>query len=161
MDKSLRLWDLENSRQLRTFEGHTGEVRRVTFSSDGQRALSCSFDLTMRLWAVDSGRELKRFDGQPYYIESVAFSASGRYALTSEGYTPSTDSAVTGDRGIRIWDLETGKLQYRRGGVPDKVLQTVFSPDHRYALSACDDKIVRLWELPRLPDSGIRQGRTD
>ena len=161
MDKSLRLWDLENSRQLRTFEGHTGEVRRVSFSPDGQRAMSCSFDMTMRLWAVDSGRELKWFDGQPYYIESVAFSAGGRYALTSEGYTSSIDPAVTGDRGIRLWDLETGKLQYRRGGVPDKVLHTVFSPDGRYALSACDDKIVRLWELPRLPDSGNRQGSTD
>jgi WD40 repeat protein/serine/threonine protein kinase len=161
MDKTLRLWNLEDGQQLRAFEGHTGEVRRVTFSPDGRRALSCSFDLTMRLWEVDSGRELKRFDGQPYYIESVAFASGGRYALTSEGYTTSTDPAVTGDRGIRLWDLETGKLQYRRGGVPDKVLQTVFSPDCRYALSACDDKIVRLWDLPRLPDSGSRQECTD
>jgi WD40 repeat protein len=161
MDRTLRLWDLEAGRQLRAFEGHTGEVRRVAFSPDGRRALSCAFDLTLRLWEVDSGRELKKFDGRPYYVESVAFTAGGRYALTSEGYTTSTDPAVTGDRGIRLWDLETGKLQYRRGGAPDKVLHTVISPDGRYALSACDDKVLRLWELPRLPDSGQHRGRTD
>jgi WD40 repeat protein len=107
--------------------------------------------MTMRLCDVESGLQLRRFDGQPYYVESVDFCPDGHYALTSEGLTSSTDPAVTGDRGIRLWDLETGQLVYRRGGVPDKVLHTVFAPDGRHALSACDDKIVRLWDLPRLP----------
>jgi serine/threonine protein kinase len=151
MDKTLRLWDLKTAAQLCMFEGHTGEVRRVAFSADGRRALSCAFDMTMRLWDVESGRQLRLFDGKPYYVESVAFCPDGRYALTSEGFTASTGRAVRGDRGIRLWDLETGRLLYRRGGVPDKVLHTVISPDGRYALSACDDKIVRLWDLPRLP----------
>jgi WD40 repeat protein/serine/threonine protein kinase len=156
MDKTLRLWDPETGKQLRLLEGHTGEVRRVAFSADGRRALSCSFDMTLRLWEVESGRELKRFDGQPYFVESVAFSPGGRFVLTSEGHLDSNDPALTRDRGIRLWDLEADKLFFRRGGSPDKVLQTVFSPDGRYALSACDDRFVRLWKLPELPDSGSR-----
>jgi WD40 repeat protein len=69
---------------------------------------------------------------------------------------PGDDQGLTSDRGIRLWDLETGRQIYRRGGVPNKVLHTVLSPDGRYALSACEDKFIRLWELPSLPGKGSR-----
>jgi WD40 repeat protein/serine/threonine protein kinase len=153
-DRTIRLWDLVGRKELRVLAGHTDEVRRVAFSPDGQRALSCGFDMKMRLWDLKTGHQIREYDGQPYYVESIDFSRSGRYALTSEGMVPNNDPIASRDRGIRLWDLETGKQIYRRSDVPDKVLHTIFSPDNRYALSACDDKIVRLWELPPLPDAG-------
>jgi WD40 repeat protein len=155
-DRTVRLWDLGTGKEVRQFGGHEHEVRRVTFSPDGRRALSGGFDMTMRLWDVETGKELRRFDGRPYFVESVNFFPGGRYGLTSEGLVESNDPLVTGDRGIRVWDLETGVQVFRRGGVPDKVLHTVLSPDGRYALSACDDKIVRLWELPPMPGGAGR-----
>jgi WD40 repeat protein/serine/threonine protein kinase len=155
-DKTIRLWDLQTGKPLRILTGHTDEVRRVAFSPDGRRALSCSFDMTLRLWDLETGKEIRRYDGRPYYVESVNFSNDGRYALTSEGAVPSNDPIASRDRGIRLWDLETGKQIYRRSEVPDKVLHTIFSPDNRYALSGCDDRIVRLWELPPLPGGGNR-----
>jgi WD40 repeat protein len=112
--------------------------------------------MTMRLWDVKTGKELRQFDGQPYYVESVAFSPDGRYGLSSEGPVQGNNAEAARSRGIRLWDLETGRQVFRRSDVPDKVLHTVISPDGRYALSACDDRIVRLWTLPPLPGNENR-----
>jgi WD40 repeat protein len=57
-DKTLYLWDLENWREIRRFEGHTEQVQRVVFSADGRHALSGG-DKTARLWDVETGTQLK------------------------------------------------------------------------------------------------------
>jgi WD40 repeat protein len=49
-DRVIRLWDLENGRELHRYEGHSREVHSVAFSPDGHRILSGSADGTMRLW---------------------------------------------------------------------------------------------------------------
>ena len=51
-DATLRLWDVETGKVVRSFDGHTDVVRSVAFSPDGRRALSGSRDMTMRLWRL-------------------------------------------------------------------------------------------------------------
>jgi WD40 repeat protein len=48
----IQLWDLKSGKELRRFEGHRSTVVGVTFSPDGQYALSGSFDQTLRLWRL-------------------------------------------------------------------------------------------------------------
>ena len=62
-DKTLRLWEVESGKCLRTFEGHTGNVNSVCLSADGRYALSGSEDKTLRLWEVESGKCLRTFEG--------------------------------------------------------------------------------------------------
>ena len=50
---TLRLWDLETGRCLRTFEGHTNAVNSVAVTPDGNYILSGSEDGTLRLWYLD------------------------------------------------------------------------------------------------------------
>jgi WD40 repeat protein len=45
-DRTLKVWDLENGRALRTLEGHSNKVQGVAVSADGRRAVSsvaCNF----------------------------------------------------------------------------------------------------------------------
>jgi WD40 repeat protein len=57
-DKTLRLWDAGNGRQLAVFNGHENVVNSVAFSLEGSRVLSGSADKTLRLWDTESGLPL-------------------------------------------------------------------------------------------------------
>jgi WD40 repeat protein len=49
-DKTLKLWDLDSGRELRTLQGHSDSVTAVAVAPDGRRALSASQDKTLKLW---------------------------------------------------------------------------------------------------------------
>ncbi|MCP3136507.1 WD40 repeat domain-containing protein [Pyxidicoccus xibeiensis] len=48
-----------HSRKVRPERAHRGSVRRLTFSRDGAKLLSHSWDGTLRTWACGSGRQLE------------------------------------------------------------------------------------------------------
>jgi WD40 repeat protein/serine/threonine protein kinase len=89
----VRLWSAESGNEIRSFQGHTGQVRCVTFSVDGQHALSGSEDRTVRLWDLDSGREVSHCEGHQDAVSCVSFVG--------------TQEAVSGslDRTVRHWRL--------------------------------------------------------
>jgi Sec-independent protein secretion pathway component TatC len=60
-DKTLKVWDLETGRELRTLSGHSGEVWGVAVSGDGRRAVSASSDRTLRVWDLETGAEVATF----------------------------------------------------------------------------------------------------
>src|SRR5208283_4517673 len=74
MDHTLKLWEVESGRCLRTFEGHTGRVYSVCLSADGRYALSGSEHKTLKLWEVESGRCLRTFEGHTDPVNSVCLS---------------------------------------------------------------------------------------
>ncbi len=77
-----------------TFEGYTGYVHSVAFSSDGGLLASGSADRTIKLWEVATGREVRTLTGHTDTVLSVAFSPDGRL-LASGSY----------DKTIKLWDI--------------------------------------------------------
>jgi len=51
-DGTVRLWDVGSRRELRAFQGHTGEVKSVVFAGDGRFAASGGADQTVRWWKL-------------------------------------------------------------------------------------------------------------
>jgi WD40 repeat protein len=57
-DNTLKLWDLDSGRELRTFTGHSNSVLEVAIHPDGLRAISGSVDKTLKLWNLATGEVL-------------------------------------------------------------------------------------------------------
>jgi WD40 repeat protein len=135
-DETVRWWDVESGRCLRTLEGHTGVVNTLALSADGRHALSGSSDETVRWWDVESGCCLRTLEGHTYRVTAVALSADGRHALSGSqnGY-------------LRWWDLESGRCLRVLEVNTHQVTTVALSADGRHALSGSSDKTVRWWDL--------------
>ena len=53
-DNTLKVWDLESGRALRTLEGHSACVSGVAVTPDGKRAVSASEDKTLKVWDLET-----------------------------------------------------------------------------------------------------------
>ena len=90
-DKTVLVWHLtrgegkEYGAPRRALKGHSHFVQDVVISSDGQFALSGSWDGTLRLWDLNTGTTTRRFIGHTKDVLSVAFSVDNRQVNIFEG----------------------------------------------------------------------------
>ena len=56
--------------QIRTFIGHTGDIRSLAVSKDGKRILSGGMDHNVILWDADTGKEIQAVQG-PHRLDVV------------------------------------------------------------------------------------------
>jgi tetratricopeptide (TPR) repeat protein len=135
-DKIVRLWDVENGKELWRSYNHEHIIWTVAFSPDGRRALTGTEDKTIRLWNVETGKEAcLTMKGHSGVISSVAFLPDGKRALSA-----------CWDKTIRIWDLGTGKELDRLSiGVP--VLSVALTKDGRHVVLGSNDGKLRYSDL--------------
>ena len=147
-DRTLRLWDLESGKALRTFEGHTGSVRAAAVTPDGRRAVSASDDRTLRVWDLESGKTLHTLKGHTDTVRAVAVTPDGRHAVSA-----SLDDT------LRLWDLESGQTAHVRRpyGLGHAVAIT---PDGRRAVTDWNTQTLRLWDLERGKEIATFTGET-
>ena len=57
--------------------GHTALVNSATFSPDGSRVLTASWDATARVWDAKTGQSLATLSGHKAWVNSAAFGPDG------------------------------------------------------------------------------------
>ncbi len=95
-DKTIKLWNVETGKEIRTLKGHDSYVYSVNFSPDGKTLVSGSWDKTIKLWNVETGKEIRTLKGHDSYVYSVNFSPDGK-TLVSGSW----------DNTIKLWKVET------------------------------------------------------
>jgi WD40 repeat protein len=136
-DKTVKLWNVESDKELKTLSGYSYSVRSVSFSPDSKTlAASGSYDKTVKLWDVESGKELKTLSGHFSDVWSVNFSPDGK-----------TLASGSSDNTVKLWDMESGKELKTLSGHSSYVTSVSFSPDGKTLASGSYDKTVKLWDL--------------
>jgi guanine nucleotide-binding protein subunit beta-2-like 1 protein len=143
-DKKVFLWNLTREegnygQPRRSLSGHSHFVQDIVISSDGQFALSGSWDGTLRLWELNYGTTTRRFVGHTKDVLSVAFSADNRQIVSGSR-----------DKTIKLWNT-LGECKYTidEQGHTEWVSCVRFSPNiqNPIIVSAGWDKLVKVWNL--------------
>eukprot|EP00520_Triparma_pacifica_P019001 CAMPEP_0118662958 /NCGR_PEP_ID=MMETSP0785-20121206/17125_1 /TAXON_ID=91992 /ORGANISM="Bolidomonas pacifica, Strain CCMP 1866" /LENGTH=314 /DNA_ID=CAMNT_0006556569 /DNA_START=22 /DNA_END=966 /DNA_ORIENTATION=+ len=143
-DKSCLVWTLTREEgnygfMRKALKGHSHFVSDVVISSDGQFALSGSWDGTLRLWEINSGRTTRRFVGHSKDVLSVAFSADNRQIVSGSR-----------DKTVKLWNtLGECKYTIEEQGHTEWVSCVRFSPSQAVPIivSAGWDRLVKVWSL--------------
>ena len=76
-DKTLKVWELDSGRELRTLDGHTSAVQ-WRGGDAGRPAGGLGFwDRTLKVWELGSGRELRTLRGHTDWVNAVAVTPDG------------------------------------------------------------------------------------
>merc|ERR1712196_42774 len=153
-DKSVMVWQLEREEgnygfPKKALHGHGHFVQDVVISSDGQFALSGSWDGTLRLWDLNTGLTTRRFVGHEKDVLSVAFSADNRQIVSGSR-----------DKTIKLWST-LGECKYTIlsdgeghsewvscvSFSPSASHPVIVSPDGSLCASGGKDGVAMLWDL--------------
>ncbi|KAG0204961.1 cross-pathway control WD-repeat protein cpc2 [Mortierella sp. GBA30] len=146
-DKSIIVWNLARDDEgnfgipRKSLRGHNSAVQDVVISSDGQFALSASWDKTLRLWDLNTGLTTRRFVGHTNDVLSVSFSADNRQIVSGSR-----------DKTIKLWNtLGECKFTIQEDGHTEWVSCVRFSPNpaNPVIVSGGWDKVVKVWELTK------------
>jgi guanine nucleotide-binding protein subunit beta-2-like 1 protein len=143
-DKTLIVWNITKEEQnygvpRKSLTGHNHFVQDIVISSDGQFALSGSWDSTLRLWDLNFGTTTRRFVGHTKDVLSVAFSADNRQIVSGSR-----------DKTIKLWNtLGECKYTIEEQGHTEWVSTVRFSPNaaNPIIVSGGWDKLVKVWNL--------------
>jgi hypothetical protein len=96
IDGSVRLWDAEATKLLRSLKTLSLEVYAIAIAPDGKKLATAGSWGEVQIWDIDSGREFYVLKGHDGPVAAVTFSPNGKLLATG-GY----------DKSIRLWDTTT------------------------------------------------------
>jgi WD40 repeat protein len=136
-DLSGDLWSKPTWNLNQTISAHGDWVRCLSFTPDGTKLVSGSFDKTIKLWQLDTGAVIHTLAEHPKGIFALAVSPDGR--LLASG---------SWDETIKLWDLASGTLLHNLVKHTASVRSLAISPDSRTLIGGSFDRTIVSWQIP-------------
>ncbi|WP_442484113.1 protein kinase domain-containing protein [Aeoliella sp. SH292] len=138
-DNTLRLWNLENERELKTLRGHGSRVESVAVSADGSAAASASQDGTLRVWDIMGYAESQSLGSRTLAGHNDAVLAA---RFTGDGHV----ITASRDRTARLWDDEGKEVAEFSEGHEYLASAAEFFANGQRLVTGAGDNTVRLWD---------------
>ncbi len=143
-DKTVKIWELTPNAEApgvakKSLTGHNSAVSDLALSTDGNFALTSSWDKTLRLWDLVQGKSIRTFVSHSKDVFSVGFSADNRQIISAGR-----------DKSIKLWNtLGECKYTIEEDKHNDWVSCVRFSPSTKQPLivSAGWDRVIKVWNL--------------
>ncbi len=133
-DKTARIWDASNGKELQALKEHSDAVSRVCFSPDGNTLYTASFDRNVRSFDVKDGKLIRSYTGSTEAIYALALSLDGK-TLIAAGI----------DSTMRWWNADDGN-NFRNTNVLNKpVNEIALSRDGKFFVAADGEGKARYW----------------
>ncbi len=139
---TLCAWDLDTFKELRRFESEEF-IHRFSSAPDGKTLAFIGGGQTVRLLNPSTGKETREHPGPRHAYHNLAISPNGQNLATISLAEPD----------VRLWDMATGRQEFRIKLEGSGVLSLRFSPQDGQLITLGDDKKLTHWD----PISGQRQ----
>lgn len=130
-DATIKIWNIETGKEVRTLRGHTMGIRCLQF--DDTKLISGSLDKTLRIWNWRTGECLSTYNGHADGVISLHFDST----IVVSGSV---------DKTAKVWNFEDRSTFTLRGHT-DWVNSVRIDSPSRTVFTASDDFTVRLWDL--------------
>jgi WD40 repeat protein len=135
-DKTLKVWETDTGKEVKTFagaQGHQNLVLGVAVSPDGTLVASGSSDNTAKIWDFPTSKHLREF-AQPDAVNAVALSPDGKQ-LAGAGK----------DGTVKVWTTADGKEAFTLPGHAGGATGVAYSANGQVLATVAADKMLRFW----------------
>jgi len=140
-DNTVRVWDFESQKLIKTLKGHGGWVLSCEFSPDGKDVLSGSHDHQAKIWSLKGYEEVRVFQGLVLQGHVDAILGAEFSHLGGEVVTASRD------RTARKWNVETREFIEFSEGHKYLASTAIFFDEGKRLLTAAIDNTTRIWDV--------------
>ena len=133
-DGTLRVWDTQTGKSLRTITGANLGAWSLAVSPDGARAAAGCKDGVLREFSLADGELLREMKGHLGYVRAVAYTSDGSRLFSSAD-----------DGSVRIWEAGATEASSVFSGHRGGVLAVAVNADDTLVASGGRDGTVRIW----------------
>ena len=147
----VKIWDLGNGREVRTYRGSKDPVRALAWSRDG-RWIASTAGNEIHIWDPEDGKLKTSLKGHEKPVSTVAFSPDG-----------TTVASGSDDFSVRLWNVEQGKETTNLNADLEKKSKTqincvTFSPNGKLVAAVDGNGQLQIWNPSLEPAKRLVSG---
>ena len=136
-DRTIRIWDVETGKLLKTLADNIGPTTNVVFTPDGSQFITGAIggDRTIRFWDAQTFKLLKTSEQQPGFINGLAV-------------TPNGVNLVAAVRNfVKIWNLSSGQELHSTKGPSLEINAIAVSPNSKLVATANKEGSIMVFDI--------------